>query len=201
MSYISPYQKLLIASHNAGKITEIAALLSEFDDAIVSTKDFNIPEPEETADDFAGNAQLKAEFCMNFTNLPALADDSGLCIDALDGAPGIYSARFAKEYGGFDGVMAHLAAQLKGTPNPTAYFTCALALAIPNQEIKIFQGFVYGTLCFPPRGENGFGYDPIFMANDHTLSFGEMPAGKKHAISHRADAFQKLKIFLKNEIF
>ena len=196
MPFITQYQKLIIASHNDGKVAEIATLLGDFDDDILSAKQLNISEPEETATDFAGNACLKAEHCMRAGDLPALADDSGLSIDALDGAPGIYAARFAQKHGGFDGVFAHLAEILADAENLNAHFTCALALAVPNMETKIFEGYVHGKLCFPPRGIHGFGYDPIFIANGTHKTFGEMPSADKHAISHRADAFQKLQTFL-----
>ena len=186
----------MIASHNDGKVTEIATLLSDFDDAIISAKQLNISEPEETASDFAGNACLKAEHCMRASGLPALADDSGLSIDALDGAPGIYAARFAKQHGGFAGVFTHLAEILADAKNLNAHFTCALALAMPNKKTEIFEGYVHGTLCFPPRGTNGFGYDPIFIADGCSQTFGEMPSADKHAISHRFAAFQKLQTFL-----
>ncbi len=196
MPFITQYQKLIIASHNDGKVTEIATLLDDFDDDIISAKQLNIVEPEETATDFAGNACLKAEHCMKASGLPALADDSGLSIDALDGAPGIYAARFAKKHGGFSGTFSHLADILADTENLNAHFTCALALAVPNQKTEIFEGYVHGTLCFPPRGTHGFGYDPIFIANGYHKTFGEISPAEKHTISHRFDAFQKLQTFL-----
>ena len=187
---------LIIASHNQGKITEIADLLAEFSYQIHSTASLNIPEPEETASDFAGNAALKAEFSSNFASMPALADDSGLCIDALDGAPGIYSARFAKQYGGFAESMDYLQQILQDNPNKGAHFTCALALAIPGQATQVFEGHVYGTLSFPARGDYGFGYDPIFMPQGYSLNFAEMKQADKHRISHRAVAFEQLKTYL-----
>ena len=196
MPFITPFQKLIIASHNDGKVTEIATLLDDFDDEILSAKQLNINEPEETASDFAGNACLKAEHCMQAGGLPALADDSGLSIDALNGAPGIYAARFAKTHGGFADTFTHLADILSNVENLNAHFTCALALAVPNMETKIFEGHVHGKLCFPPRGAHGFGYDPIFIANGYTNTFGEILPADKHAISHRFDAFQKLQKFL-----
>ncbi len=196
MPFITHYQKLVIASHNDGKVAEIATLLRDFDDNIISAKQLNITEPEETASDFAGNACLKAEHCKQASGLPALADDSGLSIDALDGAPGIYSARFSQKHGGFTGAFSHLAEILADKENLNAHFTCALALAVPNKKTEIFEGYVHGTLCFPPRGAHGFGYDPIFIANGYKATFGEMPPADKHLISHRFDAFQKLQKFL-----
>ncbi len=196
MPFITQYQKLIIASHNDGKVAEIVTLLRDFNDDILSAKQLNISEPEETASDFAGNACLKAEHCMQASVLPALADDSGLSIDALDGAPGIYSARFFKKYGGFSGGFNHLADILADKQNLNAHFTCALALAVPNKKTEIFEGHVHGTLCFPPRGTHGFGYDPIFIANGYNITFGEMPPADKHQISHRFVAFQKLQKFL-----
>ncbi|MCH9844070.1 MAG: RdgB/HAM1 family non-canonical purine NTP pyrophosphatase [Alphaproteobacteria bacterium] len=196
MPFITQYQKLIIASHNDGKVTEIATLLHDFDDEILSAKQFNITEPEETASDFAGNAHLKAEHCMLASGLPALADDSGLSIDALNGAPGIYSARFSKKHGGFTDTFKHLAEILADKQNLNAHFTCALALAVPDMKTEIFEGYVHGKLCFPPRGIHGFGYDPIFIADGHHITFGEMLPADKHQISHRFDAFRKLQKFL-----
>ncbi|MCH9852665.1 MAG: RdgB/HAM1 family non-canonical purine NTP pyrophosphatase [Alphaproteobacteria bacterium] len=200
MPFITPYRKLIIASHNDGKVIEIAALLRDFNDDIISAKQLNIVEPEETATDFAGNARLKAEHCMQAGGFPALADDSGLSIDALDGAPGIYSARFAQQHGGFTDAFSHLAKILADKKNLNAHFTCALALAVPNMETKIFESHVHGSLCFPPRGIHGFGYDPIFIANGCKTTFGEMLPAQKHAISHRFNAFQKLQTFLHAKI-
>ena len=210
MSSFSPsssQRKILIASHNDGKVREIKDLLAEFPINIVSAKEFQIPEPEETETSFAGNAKLKAEFCAQYGKISSLADDSGLCIHALDNEPHIYSARLAKEQGGFVQAMHYLHERLtlKNSQNFSAHFTCALAFADYHQASKtcqtqIFEGEIHGNFCFPPRGKNGFGYDPIFIADGYEMSFGEMHPEDKHAISHRARAFEKLKTYLKNWI-
>ena len=188
-----PGRKLVLASHNAGKVREIAELLSHSGVKVVGAAELNLPEPEETGATFAENAKLKAEAAAKASGLPALADDSGLCAVALDGAPGIHSARWAGPEKNFAIAMQRVEKELKekGASDARAYFICALALAIPGQATEIFEGRVDGRLTFPPRGDNGFGYDPIFAADGETLTFGEMEPAKKHAISHRARAFEK----------
>lgn len=184
-----------IASHNTGKIREIADLIAPFGLDARGADSLGLPEPEETEDSFTGNALLKARAGAEHSGLVALADDSGLAVTALDGAPGIYSARWAGEprdfYAAMDKVRAELEA--KGAQDYSARFVCALALAHPDGEARVYEGEVRGTLTFPPRGENGFGYDPIFIPDGHTLTFGEMDPAKKHAMSHRAHAFRLLK--------
>lgn len=188
--------KLLIASGNKGKVKEIRELLAGYPVSIVSTADFDVVEPEETGKTFIDNAILKAEYYGKATGLPALADDSGLAVDMLGGAPGIYSARWAGENKDFSVAFKRLQDETKAKQLPAgtikAHFVCALALWWPDGHCETVEGKVFGTLTFPPRGEQGFGYDPIFIADGQTLTFGEMPAGQKHAISHRADAFRKL---------
>jgi XTP/dITP diphosphohydrolase len=182
---------LVIASHNPGKIREIDDLLRPYGVAPVSAGDLNISEPEETEATFAGNARLKALHCARASGRPALADDSGLEVHALDGAPGIYSARWAGPGKDFSMAMAQVERELavRGGDR-TANFTAALCLAWPGGETHVFEGKVYGQLVWPPRGDQGFGYDPMFLPDGDTLTFGEMEPLKKHAISHRARAFK-----------
>ncbi len=183
--------KLVIASHNPGKIREIDDLLRPYGVAPVSAGALDISEPEETETTFAGNARLKALHCARASTRPALADDSGLEVHALDGAPGIYSARWAGAGKDFSMAMARVDRELAARGGDrTANFTAALCLAWPDGETHVFEGKVYGQLVWPPRGDQGFGYDPMFVPDGETLTFGEMEPLKKHAISHRARAFQ-----------
>ncbi|WP_298690757.1 RdgB/HAM1 family non-canonical purine NTP pyrophosphatase [uncultured Sphingomonas sp.] len=187
--------KLVIASHNKGKLVEIAALLGPYGIEPVSAASLDVPEPEETGTSFAANAELKARFSADLTGRPALADDSGLCVDALDGDPGIFSARWAGETKDFAKAMDLVEAKLASKPRDSgrdAHFVCALSLCWPDGEIITVEGRVDGHLCWPPRGGNGFGYDAMFVPWHHELSFGEMDPDRKHAMSHRADAFRKL---------
>jgi len=184
--------KLVIASHNAGKVREIGELLAPFGTEVVSAGTLGLPEPEETGETFVANAELKARAAASAAGLPALADDSGLAVDALAGAPGIYSARWAGESKDFDFAMAKVHTAMGNERDRTARFVCALALAWPDGHCETFEGTVEGDIIWPPKGSNGFGYDPIFLPKGGTLTFGEMEAAAKHAISHRADAFTKL---------
>lgn len=184
-------EELLVASHNQGKVREIRDLLSPVIPKITSAADYNLAEPIEDGDTFEANAILKAEAATKATGKPALSDDSGLCINALGGAPGIYSARWAGEHKDFSLAMGRVAEELAGYEDYSAYFVCVLALAHPGQETQTFRGEVHGTIEFPAKGERGFGYDPIFVPNGHTLTFAETDADAKHAISHRAKAFEK----------
>jgi XTP/dITP diphosphohydrolase len=183
---------LIIASHNAGKVTEIAALLAPFGMAVRSVGELALPVPDETETSFIGNARIKAEAAAQATGLPALADDSGLCVDALNGEPGIHSADWAGESRDFAAAMARVAALLEGKEDWRAHFACALVLAWPDGHVEAFEGRVYGHLVWPPRGSFGFGYDPMFVPSAHSLTFGELDPAEKHRISHRADAFAKL---------
>jgi XTP/dITP diphosphohydrolase len=187
--------RLVIASHNAGKVREIADLLGPYGIEPVSAGELGLPEPEETGTTFVANAELKARQAADLSGLPALADDSGLCVEALDGEPGIFSARWAGESRDFNEAMRRVEMNL-GTKGPNAsrdaHFVCALALAWPDGHIEWFEGRVDGTLVWPPRGEHGFGYDPVFVPDGGTQTFGEMDPAAKHAISHRADAFRQL---------
>lgn len=184
--------RLAIATHNAGKLVEIAELLRPYRIETVGAGALGLPEPEETATTFEANARLKAEAAARASSLPALADDSGLAVAALGGAPGIYSARWAGPKKDFVAAMQRVERELADKPDRRAAFVAALALAWPDGHVEIFRGEVHGTLVFPPRGTHGFGYDPIFVPEGGRETFGEMTPAAKHAISHRARAFAKL---------
>jgi XTP/dITP diphosphohydrolase len=184
--------KLVVASHNVGKVREIRELLDAFKVDVISAGELNLPEPEETALTFIGNAELKALAAAKAANLPALSDDSGLSIDALNGAPGIYSARWAGPDKDFDMAMQRIEREMDGKKDRKARFICALTLAWPDGHCESFEGKVTGVLTFPPSGTKGFGYDPIFIADGYKVTFAEMQPADKHAISHRADAFRQL---------
>lgn len=191
-----PFEKLVIASHNKGKLTEIANLLSPYGVQAVSAGDFDLAEPDETEDTFAGNARIKAHFAAKATGLPALSDDSGIMVDALGGAPGVYTADWAETENGRDFVIAMTRVwnevSAKGAvATRNAAFHCTLCLAWPDGKDQIFAGKVEGTLVWPMRGDRGFGFDPMFRPTGHDLTFGEMDPALKHKISHRADAFAK----------
>lgn len=185
-------KRLIIASHNPGKVREIAALLAPFGVEVVSAAALGLPEPDETGTTFEANAALKARAAARRGALPALADDSGLCVPAIGGAPGIYSARWAGPEKDFLWAMEKVEAALGGKEDRRAFFVAALALAWPDDHVEIFRGEVHGRLVWPPRGDRGFGYDPMFVPEGHTLTFGEMEPAAKHVISHRAAAFAKL---------
>ena len=188
---------LVIASHNPGKVREIAALLAPFGVEVKSAAELDLPAPEETGTTFTANAELKARAAARASGVAALADDSGLVVTALKGEPGIHSARWAgpdKDFGvAMRKVEDELRGQdLQGKDGRSAHFTCALTLCWPDGHMETFEGFVHGTLVWPPRGTQGFGYDPVFQADGHHVTFGEMEADEKHRISHRARAFRKL---------
>ena len=193
--------KIVVASHNEGKVREIRDLLAPFGVETVSAGELGLPEPEETETTFIGNAELKARAAAEASGQPALSDDSGLAVDALGGDPGIYAARWAEkpscEGGGrdFDMAMWHVNDKI-GDGVRTARFICALCLAYPNGEAKSYEGKVEGEIIWPPRGDKGFGYDPIFRALGDSKTFAEIDPAEKHAKSHRADAFAK---FLKDQ--
>lgn len=184
--------RLVIASHNAGKVREIADLLSPFAVDVVSAGALRLPVPEETGTTFVANSELKARAAATASDLAALADDSGLAVSALGGDPGVYSARWAGPERDFGAAMARVQEALGDAQDRSARFVCALTLAWPDGHVESFEGTVEGTLVWPPRGERGFGYDPIFVPNGHVATFGEMEPEEKHRISHRADAFGKL---------
>jgi XTP/dITP diphosphohydrolase len=185
---------LVVASHNPGKVAEIVALLAPFGLHVIGARDLEIEEPEETEGSFAGNAALKARWVAERSGHISLSDDSGLAVTALDGAPGIYSARWAGPHKDFAAAMARVERELKErqATDLSAKFVCALALALPHETPRIFEGEVHGRLTFPPRGARGFGYDPIFVPEGMTQTFGEIDPAIKHAMSHRARAFAKL---------
>jgi XTP/dITP diphosphohydrolase len=193
--------KIVIATHNPGKLTELRDLLAPHGVEAVSAGELGLPEPEETGTTFAANARIKAAAAAQESGLPAFADDSGLCVDALDGAPGIYSARWAGPDKNFAAAMAEIERQLaeRKARNRRAHFVAALCVAWPDGHVEEFEGRVDGTLVWPPRGEQGFGYDPMFLPDGFERTFGEMSADEKHGLpprgkglSHRARAFVKL---------
>jgi XTP/dITP diphosphohydrolase len=194
--------KLVIATHNAGKLREISALLAPFGMDPISAGDLGLPEPEETGTTFSENALLKAHASAKASGLPALADDSGLCVAALGGAPGVYTADWAEKqaYEGGPGRDWYMAmgkvegklAELRPEADRSAYFICTLAIAWPDGHAEVFEGRVNGSLSWPPRGTMGFGYDPVFVPTGKSQSFAELDPSEKHAMSHRADAFAKL---------
>ncbi|HMI94886.1 MAG TPA: RdgB/HAM1 family non-canonical purine NTP pyrophosphatase [Micropepsaceae bacterium] len=185
--------RLVVASHNQGKLREIMELIAPFGIKPVGAAELGLPEPEETGSSFAANAILKAEAAAQGSGLSSLADDSGLCVPALDNAPGIYSARWAGPAKDFRLAMRRVEEELRQSEShdARAFFVCALALAAPRAATEVFEGRVYGSLTFPPRGHNGFGYDPIFVPEGYRVTFGEMLPAEKHAMSHRARAFAK----------
>ena len=184
--------RLVIASHNPGKLREIAELVVPFGMAVVSAGELGLPEPEETGTTFVANAELKARAAAEGAQLPALADDSGLVVPALDGQPGIYSARWAGPDKDFRIGMERVERELAGKADRSAYFVCVLSLAWPDGHCESFEGRVDGTLVWPPRGERGFGYDPMFLPEGLDQTFGEIEPATKHGMSHRARAFEKL---------
>lgn len=189
--------RLVAATHNAGKAREIAALLDgRFE--VLSAAEAGVPEPDETESTFTGNALLKARHAAQRSGLPALADDSGLSVTALDGAPGIFSARWAGPDRDFALAMRKVETRLEeiGASDFSAWFTSALAVAWPDGPAVVVQGEVHGHVSFPPRGDRGFGYDPIFVPTGHSQTFGEMDPAAKDAMSHRARAFEQLKAAL-----
>ena len=190
-------EQLVIATHNQGKLEEIRHLFEPFEINIIGANQLNITEPEETEDSFVGNARIKAHFSAKMSNLPSLADDSGITIDALNGAPGVYTANWAETSAGRDFVYAmektHNALSEVDAPYPrSAQFRCTLVLAWPDGHDEVFEGVIEGSLVWAMRGENGHGYDPIFLPNGYSETFGEMDRWEKNKISHRADAFSKL---------
>ena len=201
--------RLVIASHNEGKVREIGALLAPYGIETVSAAALDLPEPEETGTTFVANAELKARAAADLSGLPALADDSGLCVDALGGEPGIFSARWGLGNPGVAGLaaepgvegrdfglaMRRVEAKLAALPegiSRDAHFVCALALAWPDGHVEWFEGRVEGVMIWPPRGTLGHGYDPVFVPEGRAETFGEMDQDEKNAISHRADAFRQL---------
>lgn len=185
--------KLLVATHNAGKLTEISEILAPHGVTVVGAGDMDLPEPEETEDTFVGNARIKAHAAAQATGLPALADDSGITIDALGGAPGVYTADWAETGNGRDFMMAMTRANdeitAKGPDAPrTAQFRCTLVIAWPDGHDEVFEGVMPGSLVWPIRGAGGFGYDPMFQPEGYDITCGEMDKAEKNKISHRGRA-------------
>jgi XTP/dITP diphosphohydrolase len=189
--------KLVIATHNVGKLEEIVQLLQPFGTQVVSAGSLGLAEPEETEDNFSGNARIKAHFAAKETGLPALADDSGITIDALSGAPGVYTADWAETPNGRDFIMAMTKTWMaledaKALAPRRAQFRCTLVLAWPDGHDELFEGIMAGQVVWPMRGDQGHGYDPIFQPDGYEITFGQMDRWEKNLISHRADAFKKL---------
>ncbi|MDI3309467.1 MAG: non-canonical purine NTP pyrophosphatase [Acetobacteraceae bacterium] len=187
--------RLVLASHNAGKVREVATLLAPYGLEVVSVKDLGLPVPAETEDSFLGNARIKALAAARASGLPALADDSGFSVAALGGDPGVRTADWATQPDGtrdYAAAMAKVAKLAGASPDRSAWFTCALVLAWPDGHTEGFEGKVEGNWIHPPRGDKGFGYDPMFIPEGHAQTFGEMDPALKHRISHRARAFALL---------
>ncbi len=184
---------LVIATHNQGKLAEIADLLRPHGLVLISAGALGLPEPEETAPDFAGNARLKALAAARAATLPALADDSGFCVAALNGAPGVHSARWAGPAKDFAAAMARVQIEASGNPDRRAWFVCALCLAWPDGHTETYLGRVDGAWVWPPRGSQGFGYDPIFVPAGATRTYGEITTAEKETDSHRARAFAQVR--------
>lgn len=184
--------KLVIASHNKGKVCEIGELLAPFGVETVSVSELGLPVPVEDSDSFIGNAEIKSLAAAKASGLPSLSDDSGLEVHGLGGEPGIYTADWAGPGRDFTTGMKAVIDKLGDNPNRKANFTCALSLAWPDGHTESFEGKVFGSVTWPMRGEKGFGYDPIFIPEGHDITFAEMDPADKHAMSHRADAFRQL---------
>jgi XTP/dITP diphosphohydrolase len=185
-------ERLVLASHNPGKLAEIADLVRPFGLEVVSAGELGLPEPEEDAPDFVGNARIKALAAARASGLPALADDSGFCVAALDGRPGVHSARWAGPGKDFSAAMAQVNAEMGEAPDRCAWFIAALCLGWPDGHTETFVGRVDGSVVWPPRGTLGFGYDPMFLPDGANLTFGEMAPEAKHTVSHRARAFAQV---------
>lgn len=187
-------QTLIVASHNQGKVREIGALLAPFGLTVLSAGELDLPEPEETEDSYAGNARLKAVAAATASGYAALSDDSGINVTALNGQPGIYAARWAEDDNGdrdFMRAMERVQRELGESEDRSARFVCALCLAFPDGTHRVYEGDCRGQIIWPPRGEKGFGYDPIFVMDGDEQTFAEIDPEEKHAKSHRADAFAK----------
>ena len=193
-------EKIVVASHNQGKINEIKTMLEPFHITVVSARELDLPDVEETGTTFEENSRLKAETLSKLSGLPSVADDSGLCVHALGNRPGVYSARYAPERDfakGMEMLLGELAAS--GSSDRSACFSCVLALAVPENETKIFEGRVDGTITTEPQGNGGFGYDPIFKPEGYGVTFGNFDSAEKNKISHRGRAFGKFKAFLEGK--
>ncbi|MFT8808747.1 RdgB/HAM1 family non-canonical purine NTP pyrophosphatase [Gluconobacter sp.] len=195
MRKLSPGSKIVLASHNAGKLREFSTLLAASGITVVSAAELDLPEPEETEETFAGNAAIKALAAAQASGLPALADDSGFCVSALDNRPGVYSARWGGPTKDMQVAMERVHQEMGDTPDHRAFFVAALCLAWPDGETRTVQGECHGTVVWPPRGDHGHGYDPMFVPEGETRTFAEMTEAEKNAVSHRGRA---LTAFLKD---
>lgn len=192
MARVFDGDKLVIATHNPGKLREIGELVAPFGVAVASAADLGLDEPVEDGDTFKANALIKAHAAAQASGVPALADDSGLAVEALGGAPGIHSARWAGPDRNFKEAMERIWDLILESEDRRAHFVCALALAWPDGHAEVFEGRIDGTLIWPPTGDKGFGYDPMFQPAGYFDTFGEMDPAEKHAMSHRAEAFKQL---------
>lgn len=187
------FDELVVATHNPGKVREIGDLLKDHVSTVYSAGELGLPEPIEDGDTFEANALIKARAAAQASGKVSLADDSGLCVNALGGDPGIYSARWGGEEKDFNLAMERVHTELGNAEDRSAYFVCALALVMPDGAEHVFRGEVHGDIVWPMRGTKGFGYDPIFVADGMDQTFAEIDPGQKHAMSHRARAFDALK--------
>ena len=191
-------KKIIFATHNEHKLTEVRAILEPLGYKVLSAGDLNLPDVEETGTTFKDNALLKAYEGYKHTSVPVLAEDTGLCIRALNGEPGVYTKRYAEQHGGFPKVFDVLAERMKDNPDKSAYFNCTMALVIDETRAEVFEGIFEGTILPSPQGNNGFGYDPVFVPNGYDKTVAELSDDEKNTISHRALALKKVADFLKN---
>lgn len=191
-------KKIIFATHNEHKLTEVRAILEPLGYKVLSAGDLNLPDVEETGTTFKDNALLKAYEGYKHTSVPVLAEDTGLCIRALNGEPGVYTKRYAEQHGGFPKVFDVLAERMKDNPDKSAYFNCTMALVIDETRAEVFEGIFEGTILPSPQGDNGFGYDPVFVPNGYDKTVAELSDDKKNTISHRALALKKVATFLEN---
>lgn len=191
-------KKIIFATHNEHKLEEVRAILEPLGYRVLSAGDLNLPDVEETGETFKDNALLKAYEGYKHTSVPVLAEDTGLCIRALDGGPGVYTKRYAEQHGGFPKVFNVLAEFMKDNPDKSAYFNCTMALVIDETRAEVFEGIMDGVILPEPRGENGFGYDPVFVPNGYDKTVAQLSSEEKNVISHRALALKKVAEFLEN---
>lgn len=189
-------KKIIFATHNEHKLIEVRAILEPLGYKVLSAGDLNLPDVEETGKTFKDNALLKAYEGYKHTSLPVLAEDTGLCIRALNGEPGVYTKRYAEQHGGFPKVFDVLAERMKDNPDKSAYFNCTMALVIDETQAEVFEGIFEGDILPAPRGEKGFGYDPVFVPKGYDKAVAELSENEKNTISHRALALQKVAAFL-----
>lgn len=189
-------KKIIFATHNEHKLVEVRAILEPLGYKVLSAGDLNLPDVEETGETFKDNALLKAYEGYKHTSLPVLAEDTGLCIRALNGEPGVYTKRYAEQHGGFPKVFDVLAERMKDNPDKSAYFNCTMALVIDETQAEVFEGIFEGDILPAPRGKKGFGYDPVFVPKGYDKTVAELSEDEKNTISHRALALKKVAAFL-----